>query len=118
MKKTRVVSFPEAVRPAPVACESEGGICTRDMSMSEPEYLAGVAIGRKHGVENAWDEPEFVRDMQKWEPHMKVKQVARGNKVTVMVTGWAANGQNGRNGQRRTGMRVRTRYGIATRYYY
>jgi hypothetical protein len=50
--------------------------------MTEQEYQAGVKIVSKRlGVDNAFDHPEFVRDIQRLEPHMAVKSLPRNTKI-------------------------------------
>lgn len=50
--------------------------------MSEREYQAGVKIVSKRlGVDNAFDHPEFIRDIQRLEPHMAVNSRPRNPRV-------------------------------------
>lgn len=50
--------------------------------MSEREYQAGVKIVSKRlGVDNAFDHPEFIRDLQRLEPHMAVHSLSRNPRV-------------------------------------
>jgi hypothetical protein len=54
------------------------------LTMSEQEYQAGVKIGSERlGVENAFDHPEFVRDIQRLDPHMAVRSRPRNPRIQL-----------------------------------
>lgn len=54
----------------------------RVLTMSEREYQAGVKlVSKRLGVENAFDHPEFVRDIQRLEPHMAVRSRPRNPRL-------------------------------------
>jgi hypothetical protein len=66
----------------PNECFDMPGGGRRILRMTEREYQAGVKIVSKRlGVENAFDHPEFVRDIQRLEPHMAVRSLPRNSKI-------------------------------------
>ena len=54
----------------------------KTLTMTEQEYQAGVKlVSKRLGVENAFDHPEFVRDLQRLEPHMAVTSRPRNPRI-------------------------------------
>jgi hypothetical protein len=54
----------------------------KTLTMSEREYHLGVKVlGPRLGVQNPFDHPEFISDLQRLEPHMAVKSLPRNPRV-------------------------------------
>lgn len=57
-----------------------GGSGVRTHQIDPVLFHQGVAYGRKHGVDNAWDDPNFVEEVSKRHPEIVV---GAGGKITV-----------------------------------
>ena len=68
MKKTREQARIDAavVRQARAAdkrsVRRHGRKCERIMQVDTDLFLNGIEYGRRHGVDNAWNEPDFVKE--------------------------------------------------------
>jgi len=67
----------KAAKERPVAREVGGG--ERVMQIDSRLFHQGVAYGRKHGVHQPWDDPNFVQEVQNVHPEI----VVGGGRVTV-----------------------------------
>lgn len=56
-----------------------GGNGVRTHQIDPVLFHQGVAYGRKHGVDQPWDEPNFVEEMEKCHPDI----VVGGGRITV-----------------------------------